>query len=117
MCSEHMPNPGGVVATEKIKGPGSCVSYLRILMDTERGELRIPEAKLTLLLQELGKWHNKKACNKQELMSLIGHLHHAASVVRSGRPFLCSLTELSKIPEQLNHMVRLNCSAHADIEW
>ena len=105
------------VAAEKIEGPASCVSYLGILIDTERGELRLPEAKFSLLLQELDKWQSKKACTKRELLSLIGRLHHAASVVRPGRLFIRSLIELSKIPKQLNHMVRLNRSARADIEW
>ena len=108
---------GVPVAAEKIEGPASCVSYLGILIDTSKGELRLPEAKLTLLLLELEKWQNKKACTKRELLSLIGRLHHAASVVRPGRPFTRSLIELSKIPKQLNHMVRLNRSARADIEW
>ena len=104
------------VATEKIEGPSSCICYLGILTDTVKGEVRLPEDKLAHMLQELDAWQDKKVCTKRELLSLIGCLHHAASVIVPGRPFLHGPIELSKIPKWLNHPVRLNRSAHADIE-
>ena len=105
------------IATDKVEGPSPCMCYLGILIDTLKGEIRLPEEKLARLLEELKTWRGKKACTKRELLSLIGHLHHAASVVIPGRPFLRSLIELSKIPKRLNHMARLNLSARSDIEW
>lgn len=50
-------------------------------------------------------------------MSLIGSLNHAAAVVRPGRVFLRRLIDLSKIPKELHHFVRLNHEARSDILW
>ena len=107
------------VASEKIEGPASSISYLRILhlIDTSKGEIRLPTDKLERILQELHKWLHKKACTKRDLLSLIGLLHHAAAVVPPGRPFLRHLITLSKKPKHLNFMVRLNNSARSDILW
>ena len=108
---------GVPIALEKNEGPASSISYLGILIDTLKGELRIPAEKLARILQELDNWLGKKACSKRELLSLIGLLHHAASVVVAGRPFLHHLISLSKIPKHLHYMVRLNNTVHLDIKW
>ena len=108
---------GVPVAHEKNEGPSSTISYLGILIDTVKGELRLPAEKLTRILQELERWLGRKACSKRELLSLIGLLHHAASVVVAGRPFLRHLISLSKIPRHLHYMVRLNNAARSDIKW
>ena len=67
------------VAAKKIEGLSTCIVYLGIQIDTTKGEIRLPEDKLTRLLEELDNWPNKKACNKWDLLSLIGRLHHGSS--------------------------------------
>ena len=105
------------VALEKNEGPATSVPYLGILIDTLRGEIRLPPDKLARIAQELRKWCEKKAASKRELLSLIGLLHHAASVVVPGRPFLRHLITLSKSVKHLHYMVRLNLAARSDILW
>ena len=48
---------------------------------------------------------------------MIGLLHHAASVVVPGRPFLHHLITLSKIARHLHYMVCLNLAARSDVLW
>ena len=42
------------VATDKLEGPSTVITYLGIEVDYQRRELRLPPAKLNDLLQELG---------------------------------------------------------------
>ena len=58
-------------------------------------ELRLPSEKLARLKSTLGGWWGRKACRKRDLLSLIGVLAHACKVVRSARPFLRRLIDLS----------------------
>ena len=59
-------------------------------MDTTSFELRLPDTKLVRLKELLGVWKTKKSCIRKDLESLLGHLSHAASVVRPGRTFFGS---------------------------
>ena len=58
-----------------------------------------------LLLQS---WSNKRTCHRQELESLIGHLHHACKVVRPGRTFLRRMIDLLAHFRNRSHPIRLN---------
>lgn len=60
-----------------------------------------------------------KACTKRKLLSLVGVLYHAASVICLGRPFVRCLIEQSKKVKHLhvNFIVRLDVGARSDITW
>lgn len=70
---------------------------LGIMMDTVRGEFRLPQEKIDRLLALLADWQVQRSCTKKELESLIGLLNHACKVVRSGRPFLRRMSNLPTI--------------------
>ena len=59
----------------------------------------------------------KASGKKRDLLSLIGLLSHAATVVRPGRPFLRSLIDAAATTSELGHYVHLNSSARADVTW
>ena len=46
-----------------------------------------------------------------------GHLAHASKVVPAGRTFLRRMIDLSTIPKQLHHCVRLNNEFLSDLKW
>ena len=106
------------MAAHKREGPASSLVVLGIEIDTARGELRLPEHKLSRLLSLLAKWEGKKrGCSRTELESLVGHLNHAAKVVRSGRCFIRRMYNLLKeLPESLE-WVRLNQDFRSDLQW
>lgn len=108
----HVP-----VATHKTEGPGTCVTFLGILVDTLRAELRLPQDKLERLQALVTAWVHKKACTRAELESFIGNLSHAATVVRQGRTFLHGLFQLLSVARSPHHHVRLPIGARADILW
>ena len=80
-------------------------------------EICLPQDKLLRLRETVASWLRRKACTKCELLSLIGQLDHACIVVKPGRSFLCRLIQLSTQVHLLNHFVRLNTNARADLGW
>ena len=78
---------------------------------------RLPPEKLSTLQSLLASWSHKRVCRRQELKSLLGHLHHAAKVVYPGRSFLRRLTDLLHGTHSQSHFIRLNHHARADLLW
>lgn len=108
---------GVPVAAHKTEGPSTCVPFLGILIDTVACELRLPTEKIQRLRVLIHSWCHKKACTRKELESLLGHLSHAASVVRAGRTFLRQLFGLLHLTKAPHQCVRLNAAARADLLW
>lgn len=105
------------LAKEKLEGPATCLVFLGILIDTVRGELRLPPAKLDRLRVQIVGWLERKRCTKRELLSIAGQLQHAATVVWPGRVFLRRLFDLSATVKQPHHHVNLNKGARSDLAW
>ena len=108
---------GFPIAEHKVEGPSSRLSFLGILLDTERGTLLLPPEKLDRLKLLIASWRCRKGCRKRELLSLIGQLQHACRVVRAGRTFLLRMIDLSSVPKELDHWVRLNRAFQSDLHW
>ena len=108
---------GFPIAEHKLEGPATVLPFLGILIDTERRILELPAEKLDRLKGLIRTWQGKKSCRKRELLSLIGQLQHACRVVRAGRTFLRRMIELSTVPKELDHWVRLNEGFRSDLHW
>ena len=102
---------------EKTLGPFRCLEFLGIVFDTIKKELRISEERLCEIKQSLKDWGRRKVCTKRDLLSLLGKLIFCARVIRDGRKFVGRIIDLSKKVKQLNHKVKLNNQAQADIAW
>lgn len=108
---------GVQIAHHKTQGPTPVLTFLGIVIDTDLFQLSLPREKVTLLQGLLRRWSGRTCCTKRELESFLGHLSHAATVVRPGRIFLRRLfTRLSQV-DHPNHFTRLNVEARADIYW
>lgn len=82
---------GFPVAPEKTEGQ-TTITFLGIEIDSQVGQLRLPQEKLVHLLAIVKQWMRQgnhlaphSSGKKRDLLSLIGLLHHASSVVRPGR--------------------------------
>ena len=102
---------------DKCEGPATVLVVLGIELDSVRQTARLPAEKLLALQQLLHSWSNRKSCNRQELESLIGHLHHAAKVVWPGRTFIRRMINLLSCFRRRDHPIRLNREFHLDLEW
>ncbi len=105
------------VSPHKVVGPATTLTFLGIIIDSEKQELRLPKEKLARINTLLQSFLNRRCATKQELQSLIGHLNHAARVVKPGRSFLRELINTRTIPKHSYHKVRLNSQCRADIAW
>ena len=108
---------GVPVAQEKCAGPATRMVFLGFELDSLEMIIRLPEEKLGRTMQLIKEWGSRKACKKRDLESLVGHLQHAATVVRPGRTFVRRLIELLSSVRSHNHWVRLNVSTRSDLTW
>ena len=107
---------GVPLALDKCEGPSTCLTFLRIELDTETRTLRLPRDKLARILDTLEMWQEKKVCRRKELESLVGLLHHACKIVRPGRSFLRRMIALLSTAND-RHVIRLNRAFRADLAW
>ena len=114
MVCDHLGIP---VASEKLEGPTTGLTFLGIVLDTSAKQLRLPPDKLEELTGLIRCWLGRHKATKRELLSLIGKLSFAAKVVPAGRLFLRRLIDLSTTARKLHHHVTLNAEARADIKW
>ena len=95
----------------------TTLTFLGIEIDSVRLELRLPSEKLRRLRVLILEWSNKRSASKHQLQCFIGHLSHAASVVKPGRVFTRELIRTVGVPKRSFHLVRLNMHCRADIAW
>ena len=108
---------GVPVAMEKLQGPSPTLVFLGIEIDTIRQQLRLPQDKLARLQSVIGGWVGRHACRRRQLQSLLGHLNHAAMVVRPGRTFLRRTIDCLSQTGHPDHFIRLNRQFHSDLLW
>ena len=108
---------GVPVARAKCEGPTTSLVFLGFLIDSTQMTVSLPEPKLQRTLRLVAEWSGRKAGRKRELESLLGHLQHAATVVRPGRSFVRRLIELLSSVVGHDRWVRLNASARSDLMW
>ena len=78
---------------------------------------RLPQEKLLALQNLFGSWLPWKWCNRHELQSLIGDLHHAAKVVWLGQTFLHCMIDLFCCFRSRDHPIHFNQEFHLDLLW
>ena len=105
------------VVNDKTVRPCTSLTFLGIVIDSLRQELRLPYNKLVRLRAMLARWEHRRSATKHELQVLIGHLSHAAAVVRPGRSFMRQLIETMKLPRLQSQKVRINGNCRADLAW
>ena len=79
---------GSACSGSKNVGPQTSITFLSIKIALVKGELSLPCDKLLHIRATLNSWRGRKKCSKRELLTLIGTLHHATTVVNPGRTFL-----------------------------
>ena len=105
------------VAEHKTEGPYTCLDFLGIRIDTHAFELRLPPEKLARLCDLIRAWSGKRTCTRRELESLLGHLSHAATVIKQGRTFLRQLFPLLHVGRAPHIHICLNAGARAGLLW
>lgn len=106
---------GVPVAEEKMEGPSITPTISEIEIDTVLLQFRLPHDKLFHRMDRLAHWMRsgpnlvpRRSGTNRDLLSLIGLLNHAASVVQPGRTFLRSLINAASSVKPLDHHVHLS---------
>ena len=102
---------------EKDEGPATKLVFLGMELDSDKLEIQLPQEKLEKMRQTLQDVRGMKACQKRQLLSVVGILSHACKVVRAGKSFVHRLIDLSSSVRQLDRFVRLSREARVDLEW
>ena len=105
------------LATEKLEGPSTSLTFLGIILDTHHMEIRLPMDKLQRIHQELSLWLPRKTATKRDILSLVGLLQHATKVVRSGRTFVARMYSTAAKLRELTFFTRLNQDFRSDLFW
>ena len=93
------------------------VSFLGILIDTDRMELRLLQDKLVCLRSLVASWLDRRSGRRSEVESLLGHLLDPTMVVKPGRIYLRHLFSLMAKVAVRYHFVHLHGMARADLAW
>ena len=108
---------GVLLKWSKVEGPTTELTFLGIVLDTVRGEVRLPQEKLDQLISLVSAWSHRKACRKRELLSVIGKLAHACKVVKPGRTFLRRMMDTAQRARKLDHWIHLTAEFRSDLLW
>ena len=108
---------GVPLATDKLEGPSTSLSFLGIILDTHRMEIRLPSDKLSRIQDMLKSWLSKKKATKREILSLVGTLQHATKVVRPGRTFVSRMYSTAAKLKKMYFYSRLNTAFWSDLFW
>ena len=94
-----------------------ALSFLGLILDSVKQEIRMLPEKLVDLTQELDRRSTGRKATKRELHSLIGKLLFAARAVPGGRLLLRHLITLASTVAHLHYWIHLNAEASANITW
>lgn len=108
---------GVPVSTHKIEGPSTSLTFLGIEIDTMSFELYLPASKVICIKDMVKRWLARRACTCRELKHLLGHLVHAATIIRPGHTFLRTLFALLHRVKLPHHFILLIAAARADLCW
>ena len=95
------------IAPEKLAyDPTTSLTFLGIELDTVRWEARLLDNKLAELRSLLHLFTTRRTCTKSDLLSLLGKLNIAASVVVSACTFMRRLWDCVASVHELYHHVQ-----------
>ena len=108
---------GVPLATDKLEGPTTSLSFLGIILDTCRMEIRLPTDKLSRMQGMLKAWLSRKKATKRDILSLVGTLQHATKVVRPGKTFVSRMYLTAAKLKKMHFITRLNKAFRSDLFW
>ena len=103
------------IALDKTEGPSTCITYLGLVLDSEKMEIRIPLSKIKEIQAEIDQCLMLKKITLQKLQSITGMLAFCTRALPAGRAFLRRLYEAMSQASKPFHRIRLNNSIKADL--
>ena len=85
---------GLTISAKKLIAPGTKAVCLGIVFDTEKGEISIPDEKMTQIMKKVDAWGSKSFCSRHQLQFLLGHLLYVHKCVKPARFFVNRMLDL-----------------------
>jgi hypothetical protein len=104
------------LSEKKTEGPATCLTYLGIILDTDKMQAILPDDKVQRIAHYIQELLGKKTCTKLELLQLLGHFNFATRVILPGRAFMSYLISLSTTVKELHYFVHLNQECRNDLK-
>lgn len=108
---------GFTINWKKVVEPTQKLVFLGIEIDSVNMTLSMPQDKLCDLRNELSVFQLRKKASKRQLQQLVGKLNWASKMLRTSRPFIRRLIDLSCVPKRPSHLVRLSTGTREDLRW
>ena len=108
-------NLGLPINPDKVVTPSDVMVCMGIEVDASNKPVRIPQDKLSQILEECQKFHGWLRVSRQALQSLLGRLLYVAKVVVPARAFLNRM--LSYLRLQQGPIIRLGEAFVRDLNW
>lgn len=110
---------GVPVSAEKVEGPARILTFLGILIDLDKQEVRLDGTKLTATKELVQHWLSRTTCTIKELDALVGTLFWTTKVVRGGRTFLRRLVDskCKRIANRKRGPQPIEAEIQADLQW
>ena len=105
---------GLTISQKKLVPPSTSAVCLGVEINTEKGSISIPQAKLRQICDTVSEWKNKKYCTKRQLQSLLGHLLYIHKRVKPARYFLNRMLQLLREYHGQTR-IHLNPDFHRDL--
>ncbi|CAJ0927872.1 unnamed protein product [Ranitomeya imitator] len=107
---------GVPLAPGKTEGPCTSLSFLGIVVDSEKWEFRLPVDKVLGLRSEVARARHLKKLLLREVQSLPGKLNFACRIIPMGRVFSRRLASATAGVRAPHHFVHLSVEHKANLE-
>ena len=107
---------GLTISKKKLVPPSTSAVCLGVEINTEKGSISIPQAKLRQICDTVNEWKHRKSCTKHQLQSLLGHLLYIHKCVKPARYFLNRMLQLLR-EYHGETRIHLNPEFHRDLRW
>ncbi|CAF4209424.1 unnamed protein product [Rotaria sp. Silwood2] len=103
------------LSVHKTVGPAQEIEYLGIILDSNRMEARLPQAKVLRIMEMIKSLLNRRKCKKCELLVILGHMSFASRVVIPGRTFVHYLFNLTPYVRSLESHITIDRQAQLEL--
>lgn len=106
---------GVPLAPEKTEGPTSVITFLGIVIDSDKMECRLPDEKVVDLREVVLRARSARKIQLRDLQSLLGKLNFACRIIPMGRVFCRRLAMSTAGVRSPSHYIRLPAVVREDL--
>lgn len=108
---------GVPLSAEKTLGPSTSLEFLGISLDTVKMQASLPQEKLLRIRSFLESFSSLRCVTKRDMLSLLGHLNFAMSIIPQGRAFISRLLTMAHSVQKLSDPIQLDDGCFSDIKF